>query len=439
MEIYQKYKELAVKIMCTDNAGKDLSYGSGCLFQPDTEEYTYVLTAKHCLKHVILEDGTIDASRIKVQRYFDQTIEVKECFAHDDLDIAVIIVALVPDIPHTFIIKPHYKGQVNVYGYPERLKNNSTDYRHKIECTINDILPEMYELTTNQHQMTYDNGIPNNIVGLSGSGVYTEVDNNILLGGIFSKLKTSDGAYSAFLVTDASRINEILVEKQLPLLIPKCLMNFVEYIKKAFNQHDRSIQRVLSKKAGQLNNISPKAMLEKFNNKLFIPYTEIEKVDILNENIWSGWVSLLTYLYIESGQYIDLTNLLTREKEDVVQKIKFYFSEPTKRLEDIVGLLLNTTVYEDLNSNDCIIVNSNDKVGNLELKNERIKKILRHVGQSFEDEMMINYSDFTKKISCIHIDSFSRKFYDSIETESDDPDLEEKLRNCISEVLDNVI
>ena len=44
MDINEKYEQLAVKVKCNGLEG------SGCLFQPDSDTFTYVLTAKHCLE-----------------------------------------------------------------------------------------------------------------------------------------------------------------------------------------------------------------------------------------------------------------------------------------------------------------------------------------------------------------------------------------------------
>lgn len=89
------YSQMAVRIQV---GGTKPSLGSGCLFQPHSDEYSYVLTAKHCLIGKDFDNpNVLELSDISIFRDSDfggEKLNVISYKIHEDdsYDIACIIV-----------------------------------------------------------------------------------------------------------------------------------------------------------------------------------------------------------------------------------------------------------------------------------------------------------------------------------------------------------
>ena len=73
-------------------------------------------------------------------------------------------------------------------------------------------------------------------------------------------------------LVDINEVNKMLDEFGLPDLTPSCLMDFEPYIDNAFTCHDKAIATILSEKAKEIRDLSPKIIASILNEKLFLPY-----------------------------------------------------------------------------------------------------------------------------------------------------------------------
>ncbi len=76
--------------------------GSGCLFQPDSKEYTYVLTVKHNLEieNSVGEKELIALNDIKIYRGNVDGERISDIIAfelHETLDLALIVIPYIGD------------------------------------------------------------------------------------------------------------------------------------------------------------------------------------------------------------------------------------------------------------------------------------------------------------------------------------------------------
>src|SRR5574343_271664 len=163
--------------------------GSGCLFQPLNEEYSYVLTAKHVIEGIenfeitrqyIQEDGTM----------IDEQFDILEGpYLHTDAnkDAAIIKVEKVSNIDNLLRanLDPLEKENWYLCGHPDSRESNNFSYRKNkltIENPIDLYIEGEIERNVNHSE----------IVGQSGGGIIKFENSCFLLAGIQKKMAVED-------------------------------------------------------------------------------------------------------------------------------------------------------------------------------------------------------------------------------------------------------
>lgn len=440
MDIYSKYQELAVRIHCIQ------SKGSGCLFQPATTEYSYVITAKHCLEGTDEIPQTFEKTDIEIFTYNSGTkLTVLDYYLHREHDLAVIKVEYIDEIPGTLITIPRDSKTVGLYGFPDILDVADTaEIGHHLKCTINFIYRDqnLIEFTPNSDVSNLIDSINKTLVGFSGSGIYYESNSNLYLIGIFTQLKEENGAFNGLWGYDISSINQILIDNQLPLLIPEGLLNFQRYIDTAFESNEGIIKPVLKSNARPLLDLKPYDIVNSHKERLYLPYNSFIEEELLNPKLWEGWVSLLTYYYMDTSNLPNKENFeLIRRSVNYNHNIRMYFTSHKQISTCIMELLVHS--YDELDINDVIVINTKDSnPGTKSFNKNKTKRVLRQIDRGDKEKLIekgidIDDPEKLKDVEFIHIDLFKDKFsiYDEIEKRSE---LEEKLKESIKEVFNNV-
>lgn len=439
MDIFQKYEDLAVKIECNGIEG------SGCLFQPFTTEYTYVLTAKHCLEGYGDLKQEYCKDDIVIRRFTGDSIhkalEVIDYYEHEELDLAVILVEYITPLTETLISIPSVNSSLGIYGYPHILsKRMEEETRQRLPSKITFISKKHINFSPEMNIESYDKTAAANIRGFSGAGLYIEHKNNLFLIGIFTELKEDGGAYNGLQAIKIFAVNEILTQKGLPELFPGSLLSFETYIETAFNRNEGLLKSVLKEHAGHLSDINPKILIDSLKKKLFLPYKDSYEMELLNKNLWEGWISLLTYLYIETDS-IPATGKfkVSRKKDDAIQNIKMYFSNDSTMSECVMNLYYE--IYDDLNKKDLVVINMDGKTpprtsyNQANIKNKVLKQIDKV--RLYEKRVNIDDPDYHKEIECIHIDLFLTSFSDFDHLESPSK-IKKEIKRSVAEVFNNV-
>ncbi|MEH7495908.1 ABC-three component system protein, partial [Neobacillus niacini] len=425
MDNYSKYRGLAVKIHCIN------SKGSGCLFQPYTTEYSYVITAKHCLEGTDETPQPFERKNIDIflNRNGTKTkLMVLDYYLHKEHDLAVIKVEFIDGIPRTLITIPRENQNIGLYGFPELLEVADTaEMGHHLKCTVNFIYRDqsIIEFKPKTDVSNIINSINETIVGLSGSGIYFESDNDLYLIGIFTQLKEENGAFNGLWGYDISSINAILFDNQLPLLIPEELLNFEKYIDSAFESNEGYIKPVLKRQARPLLDLQPNHIVNSYNEKLYLPNNSFIEEDLLNPKLWEGWASLLTYFYMDTNNLPNKENFnLVRSSGSYHHNIRMYFTGYKKLSKCIMDLFVNN--YDDLEKNDVIVINTKDSnPGTKSCNREKTKRLLRQIDRGDKEKLIergieIDNPDHLKDVEFIHIDLFKDRFsiHDEIENTS---------------------
>ncbi|WP_217607183.1 ABC-three component system protein [Chitinophaga sp. GbtcB8] len=389
--------------------------GSGCLFQPDSNEYTYVLTVKHNLE---VTNGAGEKilkplADIKIYRNNadgEPISDIIACEPHETLDIALIVIPYIGDsemiLTHSL---PAKDESLFLYGYPSRLKDDKNDKRENVRCFC-DMQREHQlstEIRTEQGQHTWDINTQNAMVGFSGCGVFTDINGVIVLKGIFPELKDPTGANNKLIMFYISNFDSIADKLNRKHLIPSNLLSFKSYSNKAFKRVNPGLKHLFSNNIEQVTNgtISPIAIAERNKNSLTLPVS-INYLDNLSQSkLWEAWLELLTVLNIAVPENEDL--------EFCCSKVPLYFSANENHIQRLIKLFLSdNTLRSQIKKDSLIAFSSTEASGGREFLNkEEIRKIVAILNQPdfFNDKMMIGNATQVPGFSCVHIDHFSTK------------------------------
>jgi hypothetical protein len=217
----------------------EFGYGTGCLFQPSTEEYTYVLTAKHLFQNNDKSETQTEINdSVKIVRSINNgELTSLELYHHGELDLTIVKVELINGLEsllYSFQI-PQYPTEVALFGYPKiRDEQNSTsavEYKLLAENKVQLYRPEdkKVEIEPKQYQ---NHG---SIIGFSGCGVFETKTNSIRLVGIeVSMADDHDDAEGRMLFIPLREFKSIIKKNALAELTPLCKTNFKYVVNHSF-------------------------------------------------------------------------------------------------------------------------------------------------------------------------------------------------------------
>jgi hypothetical protein len=229
MSLDKWFDGVSVKVFCKDFGG------SGVLIQPNSDMYTYVLTAKHCLEGTINQHQTYVNEDIKVKRLESDgrwtEFEVLDHKVHGDADLAVIVLKRCDGFEFLDIVEKEYRSQVTVYGYPKALEGQPDNPREREEGEVVRVEPNRFEFQINTPPGTFDHGDDYYLSGLSGSGIFIETyDHKIALTGIFIGMKEKRGAYRTHVGESIGAFNSLLADNKMPALAESVPMYMIKRI-----------------------------------------------------------------------------------------------------------------------------------------------------------------------------------------------------------------
>ena len=319
--------------------------GSGCLFQPTSESYTYVLTARHVveganLTHVerelIGENGAIEIELIDV---------IGEPYYHEneEIDAAILKIPFLSQLPKHLRIDNLFNQTEDYYlcGFPSVRRENLSSYRHN-KLTIQN-------QTANGYVEAEINSSVNHgeIVGQSGGGVLKLLDDSFAIAAIQKRMSISDDVESLSRVdlVPLKAFDEIIDQniEELSLLFPPFISSFSNLVCKTYLLSDfpllegsraftllqtdlHEIARVLC------NEFSPKKIMDEYS----INYLLNDQTDELqnHQDLWTALLELLTLHQIHTGRELTMQDL-----PEINKKNKLFFgvvkSNWTELVKDI--------------------------------------------------------------------------------------------------------
>ncbi|MCU0350962.1 MAG: hypothetical protein MUF43_09075 [Flavobacterium sp.] len=383
--------------------------GSGCLFQPINDEYSYVLTAKHVIlgnNQPIIIRQTLDEN----DNLINETLNVIGTpFIHPngDKDAAIVKVQKVEGF-EPLLRDDLSSGNRNGYflcGHPNSRVNNAYSFRdNKLE--IQNRKPHGYFEAELNRVANRDE-----IVGQSGGGIIKIEESCFLLAGIQKQMSAPDGVEQLGRIDfmPLSFFDEIIKENQndLSKLFPPYIGSFDRLLNEIFPLPNMTvkkelIQNELIRIAAQLcDDFSPTTILEMFGEHFLIHGTE--KSIIYHKKLWLSFLEILSINQLHSINRItlnDLKELHKRRKLFIVDSDKW-----TKKIEDIYK-----TNLSDIEKGGSIVIcaTNETETTKTEITSEEIlfnisaipdeNNISSTVGKPFEDLRLINIFKFQSHI-----------------------------------------
>lgn len=431
--------------------------GSGCLFQSSESHYTFVITAKHC----ILGNEKIQPSvqDIIIQRDIDLgtenflIVDSYYIYPNDDHDFAIILVQRITDVPSITIGTPKRNSEVVFYGYPNIFAEDEymgSPQNAKITMLHN---KNKFDMRTETSLYTFTSEAIDNSIGFSGSGVYYEFENHIVLTGIVTKLRNTDGVFNLVTAESAVTISNYIESILSCKLVPYLLSSFDFYVKSTFEKYGASADVIFNQfYSTGIQELTPFLIFENLKGNLFIPPLtgELHNINLQENVLWSGWSKILTFMHISTQEIINLENsikylYLGQEiavaKEETLSNtplIRLLYSFQLKTISDCIKhIFLNEDTYKTINLNDNVVINSPESFTTKVVTKEQIKGILANIddAQLLKRRININDPNIYKNINVFHIEAFDSKL-EGIEF-CPVADLEKKIQSSINEVLRN--
>jgi len=291
--------------------------GSGVLFQPMTEDYTYVLTAKHNLQN---DDGSLISDvTLNITSEIHDSIVIEKIYRHQNNDIAIVKIRKI-ECEDVFIQieEPSIDERYKCYGYP-----NTRDNRviHNLSLQIRDFSTPIIEFTN-------DDASPlNEVIGFSGGGIFKENDGKAYLLGIeFGMHNYVDESNNIIKAVSIKAFDEI-IEKNSNELVPlyppyiadfNLLLNNI-FILNNMEEMERSlVQQRLRKIAENLSkNIKPLDIKSRYK----LLESHYEKKDYFNKELWSMYLEFMVIsVFLDLCSPIDIKAI-----ESIHKKRKFLY------------------------------------------------------------------------------------------------------------------
>lgn len=333
--------------------------GSGCIFQPEDNTYSYVLTAKHNITDT--KNTITDLTRFISQNGNWESISINTLantdfyFPHPDKDIAIIKIAKIDDLDKIIRLDDFENDRTgySLCGYPETRRSLSNQYRMDENVTIQGT-------TTNQLR---EGQIPNNptideIRGHSGGAIVKIKDDHLLLTGIQNKMVDATneqlGRIEFTPIKSFDEIVEQYSESLSPLSPPHC--KSFEYLKEEVMKLEGCFQNVeytkqyLQGLTDEIidNSLTPKVIKNRLKERLLVYNENISSLH--NKGLWTAWLEFLIVLKV-----IGSTPKTEQELDEIFNQYRVIYSSSkedwSKLMKDIV-----CSDYKGLKENACLIV-----------------------------------------------------------------------------------
>lgn len=392
-DIFDQMKEHTV-IVCD---------GSGVLIQPMSEDYSYILTAKHVLS--VCENGReqecstkcicnryLQPTDIKVEKYNGEIINIVDRIVDDVRDIAILktdqvldsaLVRSIDDIERT--------ETIYILGYPQTRRRAIGENRiNEYEGTVGRVQDSNFSVN-----ITFKPG-HDQVRGVSGGGCYKNIEDEVFLCAIEIKMEgnVESEFHGRVECIPLSIFDQLILRntESYAQILPPYLNCFSRIIRKSFQFQGLSIpasteflKRVLHEFAE--NNLStlprPLEVYEYYKNSLLIRNAPVD--DAFNIKLWITFLEfIIVCSIVDEEQTLDFSYL---EKSST--KRKFLFSAT----QDNWFFLLNDIYTSDLRGlakDGVIIVSTGNYHGRHTPSPKALENVISNIGRFHHSDIQID-------------------------------------------------
>jgi hypothetical protein len=385
--------------------------GSGCIFQPEDNAYSYVLTAKHN----VTNNQIIDLTRFAFQNGTWTSMSVEkfddtDCyFPHSEKDIAIIKISKIYGLDEILRLDnlENDRTGYSLCGYPETRRNSQNQYRIDENVTVQG---------TNNNQLR-EGQIPNNptideIRGHSGGAIVKIKDNHLLLAGIQNKMvDATNEQLGRIEFTPLASFDEIVdqyPESLSPLSPPYC--KSFEYLKEqimkldgCFQQENIEFTRLCLRNITDEiieNPLIPNVIKNRLNKRMLI-HNE-EETSLFHKGLWIAWLEFLIVLKV-TGE----NPKTEQELENIFNKYRIMYSSSKEDWGNLFKDRIAYSDYKGLKENACIIFANEARPQKTIVKKGMISNIARFIPKKqmkIDDGINNPFESFTH----IHIHAFQK-------------------------------
>lgn len=372
--------------------------GSGVLIQPDTEDYSYVLTAKH----VVEETDFPELSSISVLDKSGNSIIVQGRYFHqeEDCDLAILKVEFQRELELGYFYNEPTNGMpASIYGYP-RIREPEQGVLYE-PCTYELILHDIRENEVlefrNQSQAIFED-----IEGYSGCGIFYFNDNTnkVELVGIECRMAAASSNDGHICGYKFNKIKEILQLHNLVVIKPPFLKSFGYHEANLFNSvellHDDGIECVkeLAKYYFHQNQIytssqiNPDSIIERFGCVL-LAYKQ-KNEDLFDHNTWS---SFLEFLFIQFVIHFEKNGVDLVHEEflgHLFSDYRLIIDHENLSYKHLWGRYIALTSFEDLDEEAKIIILSKGSIPPIARMPERLKRSPKNITEGSDKYNLID-------------------------------------------------
>jgi hypothetical protein len=295
--------------------------GSGVCVQPLGEDYSYIFTAKHVLFDKSKSATYLNASEIIVETHDKERITVIQRLIDSQHDAAILIVERRNEITLFRTIDDVARDQtVHLAGYPatrrdrEEGSDRIREYRGVVAQTTLDKTTVKLDDTPSHEEL----------VGVSGGGLFRNIENDIYLCAIESKIEGNPALeyHGRVVCIPLSVFDKLLTENTLeacyPPVHPPFLECFSSVSPRAFQFNGAGspeslqfLQNLLQETIEKLRTgglPQPIEIFKKLNKSLLIDKTPTE--DLFDIRLWISFLEFLTVASIvDSIDQVDFSYL----------------------------------------------------------------------------------------------------------------------------------
>ena len=414
--------------------------GSGCLFQPMTDVYTYILTAKHLFikegddgRGGTIGSDIIDGEVIEIKRHRktengweEITVDFKlekgtTFFPHKNADIAILKIDYLKGFDGIHV-RNEFEADNNfvLCGFPENNRIKNPGDRYTTHSVKGFVVSGNYVHTA----QLFETLSLENIKGMSGGGILKVVNGHLAIIGIQSSMANRSN-YQAGQIefVPMKYFNEIVDEykEKIEKLLPPYLRSFSFLKEDIFNiecgllekARAEKLTTLLKKKATEIqhSDITPQVIRDHLQEKLLLLSNQNED-DLQKKRIWAIWLELLTILNIAKNK-----SHCANDLPSIFKKVRLFYSDIdkdfwTEHLNELAKL-----DYSGLEGKGIVVVASNveAKGQNMHILDlSRITVDIARIQNEFDTEQfgekIDTATDFPlKKYQYINISAFKEK------------------------------
>lgn len=373
--------------------------GSGVLIQPATEQYSYILTAKHVLMNCAEQGDCTDCCKctkkdeckepaynnIIIDTFSGKSIEPIGIFRSEKQDALILKIPFEHNLSvSAFLGEVEYNSPISLFGYPaiERDKGEKIADEHRIHDLKKHDSQDEKLFFKNESDAEIDH-----IKGFSGGGFFAfDIESQtVTLVGVENRMDNAD-AFHGHICGSSIRVYSAIIKKHaLAELKPFHLMSFKHIKDSIFSPFDlyneRSLDGVRQVLISILDNtvipssLSPEMVLGDFSDKLLAYKQEYQELE--EQRLWIWFLEFVAVQLVLVPPNVTESDWEKRFLQNIFNSYRFIYSNKKIGFKSIYRELILPTDFSTLNKTcKILLLVSGEKPATPRLDLEKFKKTL---------------------------------------------------------------